>query len=939
MPYDAGAIRASNPPSRVISQWVKLTRIGAEFKGCCPFHGEKTASFTLSDEKGFYHCFGCGAHGDVIAFVMNYHGVGFTEACGILGGERVAPDAPRYIAPPADKSDIYAGLTQINSPEIPTAGKLIRLWNPKSGKWSSFNPAMVFQYRAVNGDLVGCVLRIDLKDGKKETPQIRYAAAVGPQQEPGWTRWPFVKPRLLYGLETLPADPGEQIIIVEGEKAAEAARRMLAGWCVMTWPGGTQGARHAEWGPLRGRPLVLVPDADRKLKGGVLTPYLEQPGAAVMEEIAGITAALGCPVKVVDVGIDLERADGWDLADAETDGWDGDRTLTWLKEHAAAWSPSTDPTTPEEPPVSEYEGPDDNPSVAGDQNTSVEPDAAHDQKESKSGSKKKKDEPPLKDAIPMTDNEPFRILGYDRGEYFYLPRGAAQVVALTPSAHTRANLYQLVTDKFYWAERFPSRSQAFNLDWAQCALMEIAQRIGVFDRDRVRGRGAWIDHDQVIVHTGESIYVDGVKSKVGYKNNGYIYEAASELGTLIPGEIAGTVEANKLVQICERLTWEDGLSGALLAGWCVIAPVCGALKWRPHIWVTGPASSGKSTVKNDIIQRVVGPFAEYFEGSTTEAGIRQSIGCDARPVIIDEFESEDQAAAARVQKILDMSRISSSGGKVTKGSATGEAASFTIRSAFCFSSINTAVKYFADETRISKLVLKRNTASDAEEHYISITRDIIQWFDEGFAKRMLGRSISNLHTLLKNCDTFVMAAARVLHNRRAADQIGTMLAGLYLCYSTKIISVDEAETWIRKHNWIEHTAIDVADDETRLLEKIATSKVKHMNGQGAREMTIGSAIMKIAKGGYGEYPEWEGELNNVGIKIENDGFIVSNTADPLRKLLIGTPWASDWRRVLKQLPGSSVCNTTYFSPGIRSKAVKLPYTLLVDTTQYEVAAA
>lgn len=73
-------IRARVPLSEVIGKRTKLTRAGREFKGCCPFHKEKTASFTVNDQKGFYHCFGCGAHGDVVGFLMNHDNLSFMEA-------------------------------------------------------------------------------------------------------------------------------------------------------------------------------------------------------------------------------------------------------------------------------------------------------------------------------------------------------------------------------------------------------------------------------------------------------------------------------------------------------------------------------------------------------------------------------------------------------------------------------------------------------------------------------------------------------------------------------------------------------------------------------------------------------------------------------------------------------------------------------------------
>ena len=59
---------------------MKLIRAGREWKACCPFHNEKTPSFTVNDDKGFYHCFGCGAHGDAIRFLTDQRGMQFMDA-------------------------------------------------------------------------------------------------------------------------------------------------------------------------------------------------------------------------------------------------------------------------------------------------------------------------------------------------------------------------------------------------------------------------------------------------------------------------------------------------------------------------------------------------------------------------------------------------------------------------------------------------------------------------------------------------------------------------------------------------------------------------------------------------------------------------------------------------------------------------------------------
>lgn len=71
----------------VVGRRVKLARAGREMKGCCPFHHEKTPSFYVNEDKGFYHCFGCGAHGDAIGFVMAIDGLGFMDAVKALAAE------------------------------------------------------------------------------------------------------------------------------------------------------------------------------------------------------------------------------------------------------------------------------------------------------------------------------------------------------------------------------------------------------------------------------------------------------------------------------------------------------------------------------------------------------------------------------------------------------------------------------------------------------------------------------------------------------------------------------------------------------------------------------------------------------------------------------------------------------------------------------------
>ena len=73
-------LRSRTLLSALVGRSVKIQKAGREFKGCCPFHNEKTPSFYVNDEKGFYHCFGCGVHGDAIRWMTDQQGLPFMEA-------------------------------------------------------------------------------------------------------------------------------------------------------------------------------------------------------------------------------------------------------------------------------------------------------------------------------------------------------------------------------------------------------------------------------------------------------------------------------------------------------------------------------------------------------------------------------------------------------------------------------------------------------------------------------------------------------------------------------------------------------------------------------------------------------------------------------------------------------------------------------------------
>ena len=87
-------VRLKNDIVDVISGYVRLQKKGSSYFGLCPFHNEKSASFSVSRQKQMYYCFGCGAGGNVFTFLMEYEKMSFTEAVQALA-ERAGVELPK----------------------------------------------------------------------------------------------------------------------------------------------------------------------------------------------------------------------------------------------------------------------------------------------------------------------------------------------------------------------------------------------------------------------------------------------------------------------------------------------------------------------------------------------------------------------------------------------------------------------------------------------------------------------------------------------------------------------------------------------------------------------------------------------------------------------------------------------------------------------------
>lgn len=521
-------------------------------------------------------------------------------------------------------------------------------------------------------------------------------------------------------------------------------------------------------------------------------------------------------------------------------------------------------------------------------------------------------------------NEPFTALGFDKGTYFYLAAGTQQVVSLSPSAHTKLNLLQLAP-RVHWEREYPDRNGA---DWEAAAdhLMRLCERRGVFSPSIMRGRGAWYDAGRIVVHLGDRVLVDGSPSRPGRVASRFVYEAGVPMQADISSPLTAA-EASQYLKLLEKLSWKDPMSGALAAGWCVVAHIGGVMSWRPHIWVVGGRGAGKTYAVSKVLRPVLGDNVLHAQGDTSEAGLRQTLGLDSLPVVFDEAEGQDKNANDRIQAILSLVRQSSSdtGGKILKGTTGGRAMRFDVRSCFAFSSINANLVQQSDRSRVTVLELvARNDAAA----FADIEKTVADLLTDEYAGRFYARSLTMAATIRANARAFAAAAATVLGEQRAGDQIGALLAGAYSLTSDKAVTAVEAEAWVSAQDWTaQRDEVQSQSDEGALWQHIIEQRIRV---NGGHEFSVGQLIERAVTPAEHDaivtQPTARETLASYGLKVTDDGaaMLVSNNHAQIKRLMAGTPWPVNWGKVLQRLPGAEAYAKAVYFCGSTSKAVRIP---------------
>ena len=319
------------------------------------------------------------------------------------------------------------------------------------------------------------------------------------------------------------------------------------------------------------------------------------------------------------------------------------------------------------------------------------------------------------------------------------------------------------------------------INWSQAADHLLRQRVegSVYDPSGLRGHGVWADNGRTVVHCGSHLLVDGVETSFTSFESQYLYvRRPSLMGPA--AEEPTDAELTMLANLVQRWHWEERSSPYFLLGWIALSGLSGALPWRPGAWVTGPTEAGKSSLLDEFVLPLVTPSGgRKFGEATTAAGLRQTLGHDALPVILDEFESDTDADRRRVDQIVTLVRSSSSndGAEIAKGTTSGAAISYLVRSSFLFASINVGLEKAQDINRT--LVLRLKPLTEAQRDAEAETFEMLQKITPTLGRKLLARFVRLLPTILSNANKIELAIRRskLQDSKRVAKLQAMLLAG------------------------------------------------------------------------------------------------------------------------------------------------------------------
>ncbi len=380
----------------------------------------------------------------------------------------------------------------------------------------------------------------------------------------------------------------------------------------------------------------------------------------------------------------------------------------------------------------------------------------------------------------------------------------------------------------------------FETDSVAEALLGACKMMGNYDgtQDKVRGRGAHPGRDgDLVFNLGYALWVRGQIERVGARDDGYIYPRGNTLAAPAAKRQDGGPDgpAAAIEDILRAWNWNDPVYPRLLLGWLAMATVSGAVPWRAHVWINAPHGSGKSTLLR-FLAAILDDLA-YKAADATAASIRSRLGYDTLAFILDETEAK--AEDNRIDRLVELARLSSSGDLALRGTADHGSVAFTLRTAMLMASIAHPPLRSQDQSRFAILKMRRAEGGGAPR----FKAEELQALGRRLFRRMVDRYQELPGVFDAWCQSLADAGVKHGHD---PEQYGMLLACADLVLSETQQTDEERAAWAASVAavTIESRAEQLFEWQ-RVLGMITSSMAA--NFRGGEPMQIGEMIARAAR--------------------------------------------------------------------------------------------
>lgn len=444
-----------------------------------------------------------------------------------------------------------------------------------------------------------------------------------------------------------------------------------------------------------------------------------------------------------------------------------------------------------------------------------------------------------------------------------------------------------------------------------------------------------MDRGRVVIHLGHKLIVDGKEMNLVDIESDYVYLRRPPILSYDPNAKPITAaQSARLIELFESCTWQTSRSAYLLAGWMWAANMCGILPWRPHWFMQGVSSSGKTWLIGHAITPLLGEFCHSFmANSSSEAGARQTMSLDALTFILDEFDAEHIKQQEKLDMILGLARQSSSdtGGKAVKGSVHGIAKTFSLKSCFMFVGTAPAMFMKSDLSRVTTAELRKAGPEDNNFSFEKIQQMAAETTENPeYVKGFLARQFGLVRETLDSVEVFRRLASRVLKDTRAGDQYGVLLGCSWMVFNDTPPTEQQAKDYMLSMDWSDLIPTESETDHVKASKALLGFRIDFDDcGKNSRE-TVGRLLERAFDPAVSEDGRAAARrgLSQFGINMDFDRVQLAKGHRGIETIFRGTPYWHKWETHFSRFEGAQ--QEEIRISGARYRCISIPYSVLAS---------